>query len=48
MFSANFLYNDMKVEREKHSRVNFEKVLNKGCRALLPQPPEQQLKIAKI
>ena len=48
MFSANFLFNDMKVEREKHSRVNFEKVLDKGCRVLLPQQPEQPLKIAKI
>ena len=48
MFSANFLFNDMKVEREKHSRVNFEKVLNKGSRVLLQQLPEQPLKIAKI
>ena len=48
MFSAKFLFNDMKVEREKHKRLNFEKVLDKGRRVLLLQPPEQLLKIAKI
>ena len=48
MFSAELLFNDMKVERKKHTRVNFEKVLDKGRRVLLLQPPEQPLKIAKI